>query len=137
MKILVLCTGNSCRSQMAAGFLRTWKPRWVVRSAGTDPEKAVSPFAVAVMKEKDIDISREIPRDVREFVDEDFDRVITVCDHAREVCPVFSGRVGARLHRGFADPAAARGSQDEILEVYRRTRDEIAAVFSRLVRQWE
>ncbi|HMT10095.1 MAG TPA: arsenate reductase ArsC [Ignavibacteria bacterium] len=128
-KILVLCTGNSCRSQMAESFIRTLDPEFEVFSAGTRPEKEVNKYAVAVMKEIGIDISSQYPKNAEKFTGEAFDYVITVCDNAREVCPVFTGDVKHRLHIGFDDPFGAKGSEEEILEVYRKVRDEIRRDF--------
>jgi arsenate reductase (thioredoxin) len=132
IKILVLCTGNSCRSQMAEGFIRSFSREFSVFSAGTHPEKEVNTFAVAVMKEKGIDISSQIPQNVNEFVNDSFDYVITVCDYAREVCPVFIGPVKHRIHVGFEDPALAKGTDEEKMAVYRKVRDEIETEFRKL-----
>ena len=131
VKVLILCTGNSCRSQMAEGFLRSLDPGLDVRSAGTAPASRVHPLAVAVMKEIGIDLSGHRPRAVDEFLAEPFDVVVTVCDHARETCPVFSGRVGRTFHLGFDDPAEATGTGEEVLGEFRRVRDEIRARFTR------
>ncbi len=117
---------------MAEGFLKSLDPALEVHSAGTHPASAVNPHAVAVMKEIGCDISRALPRSVEEFIRQPFDYVITVCDDAREACPVFTGRVSHRLHIGFEDPAKATGTEEEILSVYRRTRDHITAAFHRL-----
>jgi len=125
MKILILCTGNSCRSQMAEGFLRSFKPEIEVLSAGTAPSDQVHPKAVEVMQELDIDLSDHYPRKVDEFLNDAFDYVITVCGHAKENCPVFPGLVKQHLHIGFEDPAEARGTEEEILGEFRRIRDEI------------
>ena len=125
MRILVLCTGNSCRSQMAEGFLRSFDPQLEVSSAGTAPSDRVHPKAIKVMKEKGIDISDHTPELVDGFIDQPFDYVITVCDHARENCPVFTGQVQHRLHIGFEDPALATGTEGEIDNEFRRIRDEI------------
>ncbi len=127
--ILILCTGNSCRSQMAEGFLRSFSQGFEVFSAGTRPAPAVHPFAVSVMREAGIDISSHRPKLVDEFLSQQFDYVITVCDGARESCPVFTGKVKHRLHIGFDDPAAATGSDEEVLAVFRRVRDEIGERF--------
>jgi arsenate reductase len=132
MKILVLCTGNSCRSQMAEGFLKSFDPRLEVFSAGTKPAERINPFAVRVMKEVGIDISKQFPKDVERFLNEEFDYVITVCDNAKETCPVFTGRVKNRLHIGFEDPAEAVGEEEEVLPVYRRVRDQIGEAFRKL-----
>jgi arsenate reductase len=125
MRILILCTGNSCRSQMAEGFLRSFDSEIEVFSAGTEPSSHVHPKAVEVMKEKGIDISGHYPQKVQEFLDDAFDYVITVCGHAKENCPVFLGEVKQHLHIGFEDPAEATGTEEEILEEFRRIRDEI------------
>lgn len=132
IKILVLCTGNSCRSQMAEGFIRSFGSDYVVFSAGTRPEKEINKYAVAVMEEIGIDISSQYPKDVNDFVNESFDYVITVCDNAREICPVFTGNVKHRLHIGFEDPASARGTDEEIMGVYRKVRDQIGTGFRKL-----
>ena len=131
MRILILCTGNSCRSQMAEGFLKSFDPNMEVYSAGTKPSEQVHPKAVQVMNEIGIDISGNRPRDVGEFVTQSFDYVITVCNTARETCPVFLGKVGERLHIGFEDPAEATGTEEDILAVFRKVRDEIKRDFYR------
>ena len=125
MRILILCTGNSCRSQMAAGFLRSFDTRLTVHSAGTHPAPQVHPLAVRVMAESGIDLSGYRPVHVETFLTEEFDYVITVCESANETCPVFSGRVRHRVHMGFDDPAGATGSAAAVLAVFRRVRDEI------------
>ena len=129
MRILIICTGNSCRSQMAEGFLRSFDDKLEVYSAGTRPEKQVNPRAIMVMIELEIDISAGKPELVDKFINMPFDYVITVCDGARETCPVFTGQVGNRLHIGFEDPAEAAGSEDEIIAVYRNVRDQINESF--------
>ena len=129
MKILILCTGNSCRSQMAEGFLRKFNPDWQVFSAGTRPSVEVHPLAIAVMREAGVDLAGHHPKDVGLFLDQSFDYVITVCSDAAGDCPVFSGRVTHRLHIGFPDPAAARGSSSEVLEEFRKIRDNIQQKF--------
>ena len=96
--ILVLCTGNSCRSQMAEGFLRSFDPELDVQSAGTVPASEVHPLAVQVMREKGIDLSANRPKKVDEFLARPFDYVITVCDGAKESCPLFTGQVKHRVH---------------------------------------
>ena len=123
--VLILCTGNSCRSQMAEGFLRSFDKSLEVFSAGTKPAEAVHPLAVQVMREEWVDISLNKPKSVDEFLDSAFDYVITVCDGANESCPMFIGKVEHRLHIGFDDPAEATGSKDELLAVFRRVRNEI------------
>lgn len=129
MKILILCTGNSCRSQMAEGFLKSFDPRLEVFSAGTNPAAQANPNAVAAMEEAGIDISQNKPKNVDLFLAEPFDYVITVCDDAKETCPVFIGKVKNRLHIGFEDPADAFGTAEEVMPVYRRVRDEIKEGF--------
>jgi arsenate reductase len=125
MKILILCTGNSCRSQMAEGLLKSFNPDLEVFSAGTHPSERVHPKALMVMKEIGIDLSANYPKQVDVFLEDAFDYVITVCGHAKENCPVFLGEVKQRLHIGFEDPAEAVGTEEEILEVFRTIRDEI------------
>ncbi len=125
--ILILCTGNSARSQMAEGLMRSFDAGLDVHSAGTKPAERVHPAAVEAMREIGIDIAACRPKSVAQYLGRDFDFVLTVCDHARETCPVFTGRVRHRVHIGFEDPAAATGSPDEVLEVFRRVRDEIRA----------
>jgi arsenate reductase len=125
MKILIICTGNSCRSQMAQGLLQKQRTDFKVFSAGTDPAEFVNPNAIKVMQEIGIDISQNKPKNVNQYLVESWDYVITLCDHAREICPVFSGKVKHRLHIGFDDPYLARGTEEFILSEYRRVRDEI------------
>jgi arsenate reductase len=110
---------------MAAAFLQSFDARLKVESAGTMPAAHVHPKAVAVMREVGIDLSKSFPKSVDRFLDEEFDYVITVCDNTRESCPLFRGRVKNRVHIGLEDPAEATGSEEEVLEVYRRIRDEI------------
>jgi arsenate reductase (thioredoxin) len=129
-KILVLCTGNSCRSQMAEGFLKSFDKDLKVFSAGTKPADKINKYAVKVMKEVDIDISGGVPEDVSKYLDDSFDYVITVCDNAKETCPVFLGDVKERIHIGFEDPAEAQGTEEEVLPIYRRVRDEIKRDFT-------
>ncbi len=129
-KILILCTGNSCRSQMAEGFLKSFYPDLYVRSAGTNPSGNVHPKAIKVMKEIGVDISAGKPENVDQYLGEVWDYVITVCDNARETCPVFMGEVRRQLHIGFDDPAEATGSEEEVMGEFRRIRDEIKRDFS-------
>jgi arsenate reductase len=129
-RILVLCTGNSARSQMAAGFLKSFDSRLDVFSAGTQPAARVNPHAVAAMKEVGVDLSGERPKSVSQFTTQAFDYVITVCDDADKNCPNFSGKVGKRVHIGFIDPAAATGTEEHIMTVFRQVRDEIKQKFS-------
>ena len=135
MKILVLCTGNSCRSQMAEGFLKSYDKNLYVVSAGTAPSSTVHPKAVQVMKEIGIDISRGYPKPVDDFINENFDYVITVCGGANEACPVFKGKVKHRLHIGFDDPAEATGTEEFILSEFRRIRDEIKRDFGKFYKK--
>ena len=134
-KILVLCTGNSCRSQMAEGILKELDKELEVFSAGTIPANVINPIAVKVMDEIGIDISAQYPKQDSVFINDSFDYVITVCDNAKESCPVFTGKVKNKLHISFEDPAIAMGCNEEILNVYRRTRDEIKTEFMRLYNQ--
>ncbi|MBF0239868.1 MAG: arsenate reductase ArsC [SAR324 cluster bacterium] len=129
IRILVLCTGNSCRSQMAEGFLKSFDANLEVHSAGTRPAVAVHPNAVRVMREVGIDLGKNYPKMVDEFLLQPFDFVITVCDHAKETCPVFSGKVKHHVHLGFEDPAVATGTEEQILQEFRRIRDEIKSGF--------
>lgn len=123
-RILILCTGNSARSQMAEGLLReAGRNRFEVFSAGTHPSR-VNPLAIEAMREVGIDISGHRSKSVNEFAGQEFDYVITVCDNAAENCPVFPGRT-KRIHWSFDDPAAAEGDDTERLAVFRRVRDEI------------
>lgn len=116
---------------MAEGFLKSLDKNLEISSAGTKPETSVNPNAVRVMNEIGIDISSQVPKNVDIFKDKSFDYVITVCDSAKETCPVFTGNVKNRLHIGFEDPAEARGTEEEILAVYRKVRDEIKNEFSK------
>jgi len=124
--VLFLCTHNSARSQIAEGFLKArYGDRYETFSAGTDPT-SVNPLVVRVMREIGIDVSHQRSKDVRGFLGIQFDYVVTLCDHAREACPIFPG--GARqIHHGFADPSGFSGSDEEILEAFRRVRDEIGS----------
>jgi arsenate reductase len=132
LRILVLCTGNSARSQMTEGFLKSFDSRLEVYSAGTSPSPRVNPHAVRVMSEVGIDISGGHPKKADQFVTQPFDYVITVCDDADKNCPYFTGKVGKRMHIGFPDPAVAKGTDEEILAVFRRVRDDIQAKFREL-----
>ena len=123
-RILLLCTGNSCRSQMAEGWARHLHgDRFEVHSAGITPA-GLHPLAVRVMQESGIDISGQKSKPVSAFKDMAFDYVITVCDSTRGSCPLFPGKTRI-LHFDFEDPAAAKGSEQEVLAVFRRVRDEI------------
>ncbi len=114
---------------MAEGFLKSLDKNLDVYSAGTKPAEKVNLFAVKAMKEIGIDISPGIPENVEKYINQSFDYVITVCDNAKETCPVFVGDVKHRLHIGFDDPADAVGTEDEVMSVYRRVRDEIREEF--------
>ena len=129
MKILILCTGNTCRSQMAEGYLQSLDNSLQVYSGGVSPGGGVNPFAVEVMKEKGIDISGRKSSDVMEYIQDSFDYVITVCDHAKETCPVFTGEVKHKLHFGFEDPAEYKGDNEATLNKYREVRDLIFDTF--------
>lgn len=129
MKILILCTGNSCRSQMAEGYLKSFDSSLEVFSAGTAPSDQVYPKAIEVMKENGVDISDGKPEKVDQYLDQAFDYVITVCGDAQENCPVFIGDVKHRLHIGFDDPAHAEGTEEEVMAVFRRVSREIKTDF--------
>jgi arsenate reductase (thioredoxin) len=123
-RVLILCTGNSARSQMAEGLLRhDAGDRFTVESAGTKPS-AVRPEAITVMKEVGIDITSHRSKHVDEFAKQDFDYVLTVCDNARESCPILPGHVNW-MHRNFEDSAAAQGSEEERLAAFRHVRDQL------------
>ena len=127
--ILILCTGNSCRSHMAEGLLREAAGDFFnVRSAGSSPAGYVNPLAIQVMKEIDIDISAHHSKHMNEFLNQPVETVITVCGNADQACPLFPGQVN-RHHWGFFDPAHAVGTEEEKLKVFRRVRDEIKMVF--------
>ena len=132
MKILILCTGNSCRSQMAHGFMQSFDNNLFVRSAGTAATGELNEKAVAVMKEAGVDISGHTSDKVDMYLAEEWDYVITVCGGAKEVCPFFSGKVKHRLHMGFDDPSHAKGTDDYIWSEFRRVRDEIKESFYQL-----
>src|SRR6056297_2818526 len=129
MKILILCTGNSCRSQMAQAFLQSFDKRLEVASAGTEPSGYVHSKAIEVMQEKGIDISQNKSESVDKYLDEAWDFVITVCGGAQETCPAFLGTVKKRLHIGFDDPAEATGTNEQVLDKFREVRDEIKEAF--------
>jgi len=133
VRILILCTGNSCRSQMAEGIVKSLHPEAEVFSAGTRPEKQVNPYAVRAMAEIGLDISQNVPHHVDCYVELPFDYVFTVCDHAKEVCPVFAGEVKHKMHIPFEDPADAIGTDEEKMIVYRKVRDQIRSQFENLI----
>lgn len=129
MNILILCTGNSCRSQMAESFLKSFNKRIEVISAGTRPAKRIHPKAFLVMVEKGHFLDDHFPKSVDQFKNDSFDYVITVCDEANEACPVFTGEVKHRIHMGFEDPAKIVGSEEFIFSEFRRIRDQIEQKF--------
>ena len=134
MRVLILCTANSARSQMAEGLLRHEAgPSFQVFSAGTAPAR-VRPEAIAVMREAGIDISGQHSKSVEEFLGQDFDCVITVCDKAREACPVFPART-RRIHWSVEDPAAVEGGAEEMLDAFRRARNELQKRLRAFVRE--
>jgi arsenate reductase len=125
--VLILCTGNSCRSQMAEGWVQhDLGDRWEVHSAGTHPAGAVHPVAVRVMAEAGVDISAAQPTHWGRFLDQAWDLVVTVCDSARESCPLFPTAV-EQIHVSFSDPVLAMGTEEERLAVYREVRNDIRA----------
>lgn len=127
--ILILCTGNSCRSHLAEGILRrALGDSFEVASAGSKPAGYVHPLGIKAMAEIGIDISGHRSKHLNEFLDRDVETVITVCGNADQACPMFPGQLN-RHHWGFDDPAHATGSEEEQLAVFRRVRDEIARVF--------
>ncbi len=121
--VLILCTGNSCRSQMAEGWLKYFAPELKVFSAGTKPEE-VNKYSVQVMKESGVNISHHTSNNINEYVSTNIDFLITVCDNAKEKCPVFPGLV-KRYHHSFVDPANAKGTDKEKLLVYKKVCGEI------------
>jgi len=129
MKILILCTGNSCRSQMAHGYLQFFDSEIIVASAGTEPAGKLNPLAVEVMEETGIDISDHTSDHVDRYINEEWDFVVTVCDDANEKCPVFNGKVKKRLHIGFDDPSNAVGDDDFVKSEFMRVREEIRRGF--------
>ncbi len=126
-RVLILCTGNTCRSQMAEGFVNhLLGDAWSAFSAGTEPGERVHPLAVEVMREVGIDISGGRPEPVDQYIGQRWNLVVTVCDGAEASCPVFPGG-NEQIHVGFPDPATAKGSREERLAVFRKVRDAIAA----------
>ena len=126
MKIIVICTGNTCRSQIAEGLLKSKYPEAKIFSAGTHPEIQVNPYAVQAMAEVGYDISKQYPKLVNDFIDEEFDYVLTVCNSAQETCPVFPNAIN-RVHNSFVDPSRSSYESDEhALEVYKNTVEEIS-----------
>ncbi len=129
MKILVLCTGNSCRSQMAHGFLQSFDKNITVCSAGTEASGKLNQNAVKAMAEAGIDISGHTSDSVQKYLNDEWDFVITVCGGANESCPAFTGKVKKRLHIGFDDPSHATGTEEFIWSEFIRVRDEIKEGF--------
>lgn len=128
-KVLILCTGNSCRSQMAHGFLESFDKHLKVYSAGTEASGKLNPGAVKAMKEIGIDISHHTSDAVEKYLNEEWDYVITVCGGANESCPAFVGDVNQRIHIGFDDPSHATGTDEFILSEFVRVRNEIEKEF--------
>ena len=123
-KVLVLCTGNSCRSQIAEGYLRYFAgDKAIIYSAGIETH-GVNPKAIAIMKEDGIDISKHTSNNVNEYAAIDFDFVITVCDNAKESCPYFPTKA-QKFHQNFPDPAKATGTEEEVMQQFRKVRDMI------------
>ena len=129
MKVLILCTGNSCRSQMAHGFLQSFNASLTVRSAGTEASGKLNEKAVRAMAEIGIDISHHTSDSVDKYRGEEWDYVITLCGRANESCPAFTGQIKHRLHIGFDDPSHASGTDEFIWSEFIRVRDEIKAGF--------
>lgn len=129
MKILILCTGNSCRSQMAHGFMQSFDTRLQVFSAGTEASGRLNSKAVEVMQEIGIDISKNTSDSVNKYLQDEWDYVITVCGGANETCPSFVGKVKNRLHIGFDDPSHSEGTEEFIMSEFHRVRDEIKKSF--------
>ena len=136
-RVLFLCTGNSCRSQMGEGFLRELGgERYEVHSAGSEPAERVHPLAIKAMAEVGIDISDHVPKDLGVYDDESFDLVITVCGGAKQSCPIFLG-ANANVHWDLEDPAEAEGSEEERMAFFREIRDEIRRRVKHLVETGE
>ena len=129
MKVLILCTGNSCRSQMAHGFLQSFDPNLTVCSAGTEASGKLNQKAVKAMAEIGIDISHHTSDSVDMYLNDEWDYVITVCDDANETCPAFLGKVKKRLHIGFEDPSHKTGAPEYVMSEYYRIRDLIKEQF--------
>ncbi len=133
-KVLFLCTGNSCRSQMAEGFLKKLgKDSFKVVSAGTYPSQ-VHTLAIKVMKEKNIDISKQTSKNVNQFLNQHFDNVITLCDSARQSCPIFPGKY-QHFHWDLEDPAAISGDEERKLKKFREIRDQIEENIKKYIKQ--
>jgi arsenate reductase len=130
--ILFLCTGNSCRSQMAEAIVNARYPEWRAFSAGTKPAGFVDELAIEALREMGISHSGQSKR-IDELPTRDFDVVVTVCDSAAEECPVWPGKAGKRVHHGFVDPAKAEGTREERKQVFRQVRDEMVKVIPKLL----
>lgn len=136
MNVLILCTGNSCRSQMAHGWLQSFDASLNVHSAGTEPATKVNQKAVEVMKQAGIDISAHYPKNVNQYINDEWDYVITVCGGANDSCPAFMGKVKHRLHIGFDDPSHVQGSPEFIDSEFIRVRDEIKTNFYQFYKEF-
>ena len=126
-KVLILCTGNSCRSQMAESLLSYFSANTKVYSAGTKPER-VNPFAIKAMAEMGIDISKSTSNHADEYANIDFDYVFTVCDNAKEICPIYP-KAKQMIHHSFMDPADATGTEEEQLRIYIEVRNQLSDYF--------
>ncbi len=135
MKVLVLCTGNSCRSQMAHGFLQSFDASLIIRSAGTEASGKLNTMAIKAMAKIGIDISAFTSDSVDRYLSDEWDYVITVCGGANEACPAFLGIVKNRLHMGYDDPSHAIGTDEFIWNEFIRVRDEIKDGFSKLYQE--
>ena len=135
MKILILCTGNSCRSQMAQGFIQSFDKKIQVESAGTEASGKLNANAVKAMDEIGIDISQHTSDSVQKYLSREWDYVITVCGGANENCPAFLGKVKHRLHKGFDDPSHAVGTDEFIWSEFIRVRNEIKEAFYKLFKE--
>lgn len=129
MKVLIICRANSCRSQMAEAILKRLDPDLIVESAGPEPAEVVHPLTVQAMEEIGIDISQSSTTNINQFVTEDWDFVITVCDIAKESCPAFLGNVKNSIYLKFEDPLAYEGDDEFLLKLIRTTRTQIITVF--------
>ena len=130
-RIIIICTGNSIRSQIAEGFFKKYKMSWEVKSAGTNP-KGLNPLAVYVMLEKGIDISKQKSKNIDQFINSKFDYVITVCDNAKENCPYFNGGVIC-IHWSFPDPGTFIGNEEDRINEFRKVRDAIEKKILRFI----
>lgn len=131
--VLFLCTGNSCRSQMAEAIVNARYPEWRAFSAGTKPARYVHELAIAALNEIGINHSGE-SKHINDLISKDFDLVVTVCDSAAEECPVWPGKARRRVHHGFVDPAKAEGTREEQMQVFRQVRSEMLEVIPELLK---